>query len=281
MRRDEDFTTQLARYLEEYEGSTPLPAHVRDAIRAQLPSIQQRPAWWPGRRFPEMNSMAKLGLAAVAAAVAALLGINFLVAPSIGDPDATPTPIPPPLQQAVSIDPGTYTLVGEGLNATMTVPAGWRNLGQRGVTKGSDESFMAVTFWPYPADLAVVYTDPCNWATNLVEPPVGSTVDELADALAAQAMRGDAIPSSVTIDGYEGKYLEMTVPLDIDFASCDSGQFRSWAGRFHQGPGQVDHVYILDVDGEREVIVVHHMPGASEADLAEQQRVFESIDIAP
>ncbi len=40
-------------------------------------------------------------------------------------------------------------------------------------------------------------------------------------------------------------------------------------------------VYILDVEGERLVLIVHHMPGVSEADLAEQQRVFESIDLQP
>ena len=52
-------------------------------------------------------------------------------------------------------------------------------------------------------------------------------------------------------------------------------------GRFHQGPGQIDGVYILDVEGERLVLIVHHMPGVSEADMAEQQRVFESIDLQP
>ena len=101
MTRDDDFIGQLEGYLEEYEGSTPLPNEVRDAVRAQLPSIQQRPAWWPARRFPEMNSMMKLSLAAAAVVVAALLGYNYLVAPSVGGPglgDPSPTrrrPRPP------------------------------------------------------------------------------------------------------------------------------------------------------------------------------------------
>ena len=95
MTRNDDFIGQLEGYLDEYEGSTPLPDEVRDAIRAQLPSTQQRPAWWPVRRFPEMNSMMKLGLAAAAVVVAALLGYNYLVAPNIGgrglgDPSSSP-----------------------------------------------------------------------------------------------------------------------------------------------------------------------------------------------
>lgn len=231
-----------------------------------------------------MNNIAKLSVAAVVVVVAALVGYSYLVAPNIGGPgldDVSPSPTvtPPPLS-GEALEPGTYTLA-HGLNATITVPAGWINLDQQGVAKGDGDSFMVVTFWPFPTDFEEVYTDPCNWSTSIIEPPVGPTVDELASALAAQSMRGDAVPADVTIDGYEGKYLEMTVPSDIDFASCDSAEFRSWLGRFHQGPGQTDRVYILDVDGERQVLIAHHMPGVSAAELAEQQEVLDSIDFLP
>ena len=77
MTHNDEFIGQLEGYLDEYEGSTPLPEDVRDAIRAELPLTRQRPAWWPARRFPEMNNMAKLGLAAAAVVVAALLGFNY------------------------------------------------------------------------------------------------------------------------------------------------------------------------------------------------------------
>ena len=86
MTRNDDFIRQLEGYLDEYEGSTPLPSEVRDAIRAQLPSTTQRPAWWPARRFPEMNNVMKLSLAAAAVVVAALLGYNYLVVPNVGGP---------------------------------------------------------------------------------------------------------------------------------------------------------------------------------------------------
>jgi hypothetical protein len=283
MTRNDDFIGQLEGYLDEFEGSTPLPSEVRDAIRARLHSTQQRPAWWPAWRFSQRPSIAKLGLAAAAVAVAALLGFNYLVAPNIGGPVATPTPtpIPPPLPQSGILDPGTYTLAGEGLNATLTVPAGWTNLDLRGVITGEGDSFRVVTFWPFPTDFERVYSDPCRWKTSIIDPPVGRTVDDLANALAAQALRGDATPTDVTIDGFQGKYLEMSVPTDIDFADCDDGQFYSWGGRFHQGPGQIDGVYILDVDGQRQVLIAHHMPGVSEAELAEQQAIVDSIDLSP
>lgn len=218
-----------------------------------------------------------------------VIGVTVLVAacssPEASPSDATPSSsanqtLPPP--PVGDLDPGTYSLRLTSGVATITVPAGWESLEPWAVATGADETFMVVAFWP-AGDFAVVdiYSDPCAWSTNVVEPRIGPTVDDLANALAAQAMRGDAVPTDVTIDRYRGKYLEMSVPTDISFADCDGGQFRSWEGRYHQGPGQIDELYILDVGGQREVLIVHHMPGTSAAELAEQQAVFESIDILP
>jgi hypothetical protein len=74
--------------------------------------------------------------------------------------------------------------------------------------------------------------------------------------------------------------IELTVPGDIDFADCWSGLFKSWPGRFHQGPAQVDRIYILDVGGQRVVIDAHFLPGTSEAARVEQQAIVESIQLA-
>ncbi len=53
-------------------------------------------------------------------------------------------------------------------------------------------------------DLANVYEDPCQWQGAIVEPQVGPTVDDLANALAGQPQRGDAVPVDVSIGGYTG-----------------------------------------------------------------------------
>ena len=73
----------------------------------------------------------------------------------------------------------------------------------------------------------------------------------------------------------------MSAPTDIDFADCDEGDFSTWAGRLQRGPGQVDVVHMLDVDGDRAVVIAHHMPGVSAAGLAEQQAVVDFIDLLP
>jgi hypothetical protein len=290
MTRNDDIIGQLEGYLDEYEGSTPLPHEVRRAIRAQLPSINQRRAWWPSRRFPEMNNSAKLALAAAAVIVTALLGYSYLVAPNVGDSDpADPSPIPtlvtpdatPPALIGGELEAGTYRITRlEGVEASVTVPAGWASVQSYGVGKEADgpESSTAVVIWD-GAGIGRVYADPCQWQDGYVEPPVGPTVDDLATALADQPQRGDAVPVDISIDGYQGKMIELTVPTDIDLAECWSGQFRSWDGRWHQGPGQVDRIYILDVDGQRVVIDAHFLPGASDAVRAEQQAIVDSIQL--
>lgn len=79
MTRDPELIGFIEGYLDDFEGHTPLPDATRDAIRARLPSTPQRPAWWPGWRLPEMNTMTRVGLGAAAAVAAvAIVGITAL-----------------------------------------------------------------------------------------------------------------------------------------------------------------------------------------------------------
>ena len=106
------------------------------------------------------------------------------------------------------------------------------------------------------------------------------------------------MPVSVSLGGYDGKYLEWSVPKDIAFSSCDKdpsdGQsyFESWTGsklwspswdssgttdRYQQAPGQVDRLWILDVQGRRLVIDATYMPGSTARDRLDLQQVIDSI----
>jgi hypothetical protein len=124
------------------------------------------------------------------------------------------------------------------------------------------------------------YADPCHWTETELDPPLGPTVDDLATALENQLTR-EATTSDVTLDGYAGKLVKLTVPADAVFADCDQGEFRSWDGRYHQGPGQRDDVYIVDVEGFRLVIDALSYPGSSEDDLRELQQLLDTIQIEP
>jgi hypothetical protein len=281
---DHDVTRIVRSWLEE--GTMALPDRVLDAVLDQVPTTPQRRAWWPARRFLQLNTATRIAIAAVAAVVLALAGIGLLLPrPNTARPPVTATPSPTPsrLIGGTRLDPGTYSLTVLGVvDATITVPQGWTAYDAASVNKhGGESSITAVIFWDSDLDVGRVYADPCRWQAGHVDPPVGPTVDDLATALANQPQRGDAIPIDVSIDGYRGKMIQLSVPSDIQLSYCDGGTFRSWDGRYHQGPGQIDQVYILDVGGQRLVIDTFYMPETSDADRAERQGIVDSIQITP
>jgi hypothetical protein len=131
------------------------------------------------------------------------------------------------------------------------------------------------------------------------DPPVGPGVDDLATALADLApFRVTAPPTDVTIYGYRGKHLELTVP-DLPmkgrgderrFAGCVGGQLKSWVDPLSQpyegdayygytGPGHTEEFWILDVEGSRLVIQANWSPGSPPEDIAEMGAILDSIRI--
>jgi hypothetical protein len=196
------------------------------------------------------------------------------------------------------LEAGTYRIDLTGLAGgpvyptfEITVPEGWVSLDGWSLTPatdGQDVPSVALTFW----NVDEVYGHPCQWAGTELRP--GPDVDGLAETLAKVPMRDATEPRPVTVDGRDGMYLEWTVPDDIevdengDFPECDETadghrDFRSWTGlgwaeaRFQQGPGQLDRLWILDVDGQRLIVDAFSMPSATEADIDELIGVVESI----
>jgi hypothetical protein len=122
---------------------------------------------------------------------------------------------------------------------------------------------------------------------------VGPTVDDLATALVAQKGRNATAPTDVTLSGYPAKRVELSIPADLDRATCDEGVIRTWVApgedtalvneteNLGMHPGQLNVVYIVDVDGDRLVIDTWHMPGTSAADLAELDAILASMRIGP
>lgn len=219
-----------------------------------------------------MNKALTFGVAAAAVIAVALLGAAVLRngLDVGGGPESTPLPTP---SQGGSI----YLITNdEGVRVTLTVPDGWFPAGWYVSNGDAGPTLTGIQIWA----VGNVYADPCRWRGALMDPPVGPTVDDLAQALAEQPTRG-ATTSDVTLDGFAGKLVELTVPADISLADCDGGQFYSWEGRFHQGPGQHDDVYILDVDGTRLVIDALSFPGSSATDRAELQQMLDTIQIEP
>lgn len=294
MSSDRDITRIVRSWLEE--GVTALPDQVLDAVLDELPTTPQRRASWLARRHPAVNLAIRIAVAAAVLLVAVLVGYRLLPGPNVGSsgptatPLATPSPTPSATPEERLLEPGTtVTIIDDnefpsGIRVTATVPAAdWYGPGI--LTKPDTVEP------PYGAGLIAwaselfVYGDPCQWTTTRPELPAG-TVDELVAALSAQPMRGATAPTDITVDGYAGKAIELTVPDDLDLATCEGAEFRSWTdavggARYHQGPGQHDLVWIIDVDGTPVVIDTAVFEGTPDAVRAELQAILDSIQIEP
>ena len=236
----------------------------------------------------------------VAMAVALLASACTAGAPSTAAPDASPQAIP---SSSEDLKAGTYTFDNSNLglpgkpfpSVVITVPDGWSSFGY-GVHRYTDTPrYLAVSFW----SVRDVYANGCHWLGPKIHP--GPTVDDLAAVLAARPLRNATAPVAVSLGGYHGKYLEWSVPVDIrfdaatqSFSDCDidnengvtRGYFKSWTAtdggdRYQQGPGQVDRLWILDIQGHRLVIDVTYMPAASALDQVELGKVADSIAFKP
>lgn len=293
-------TTRIVRsWLDE--GVTQLPDRVLDAVLDRVPATpQRRVTWWPARRLSTMNTTLKFGLAAAVVAVAALIGINVLGTPSnVGGPGpggATPTPQPTPTATPVPpeglLPEGPHVLTDGGeidgistLPITVTIPGSdWHGAPGSAIlvkndTADAPDGAGVIVFF---GDL-YVYGDPCQWATTRPDTP-STTVDELVEALSAQATRDATEPVDVMVDGYLGKSITLHVPDDAVFTDCDAGYFGSWGVpgddltpfRYHQDPGQIDTLYILDVNGTLTVIDTAYYDGTPQAVIDELEAIVES-----
>ena len=161
----------------------------------------------------------------------------------------------------------------------ITVPRGWFNYDGWGMDDGGD---LIVSFW----DVNKVYPTGCHWASKPMIDP-GPTVDGLARALARRPLRHASKPRPVTLGGFHGKYLKWSVPRSLDLAECRQGYFESWTAkgwasdRYQQGPGQVDRLWILNVDGQRLVIDAAYLPPTTRKQHAELNRIVHSIQFLP
>jgi hypothetical protein len=196
------------------------------------------------------------------------------------------------------LEPGTYFVDPDAdpstpLRVVYEVPAeGWSQW--IGAFKEPDEGRVSVSV---------------TTVTNLVrhgcrnhspaDPPVGPGVRDLATALADLApFRVTSPPTDVSVYGYRGKHLELTVPNllvkgegdDRHFAGCEEGTLKSWVGAvdaepgdafygYHGEPGRPEEFWILDVDGTRLMIEANWSPDSPPKDVAEMRVVLDSIRI--
>jgi hypothetical protein len=297
-----DLDRQLQAFLKD--GPTQLPDPSFDAVRDRMEATRQRVVIGPWR-MPDMNKFVPIGLGAAAVVMALVIGTQFLGrsapdgaggAPS-AEPSATPTPAPsvaPPSSTPEGLLPeGSHILLTEEsldgmppLPMTVTIPApDW--YGEPGggilVKKDNTDAPEGAGMIVFTGDL-FVYGDPCRWSTTRPDTPA-TTVDELVAALAVQASRDASEPVDITVGGHAGKSITLHVPDDAVFSECDRGTFGSWGVpgpdltpfRYHQGPGQIDELWIVDVDGELTVIDAGYYAGTPQIVRDELAAIVDSV----
>jgi hypothetical protein len=175
----------------------------------------------------------------------------------------------------------------DSIRVTFTVPDGW--------APGADGIELATLGNAAPAGAGVLFIrgaslfdDPCR-NDGIPEIPVGPTVDNFADAIAAHPLLDVTAPTVTALAGYTGKYVDLQVPLDPTIqgssepASLDGCPiYRPWEPWFlAQGPGQRWHLWILDVGGVRVVVQAMDYAGTSAQHRTELQAIVDSIQIKP
>lgn len=295
MSTDRDTTRIVRSWLrtEENESADRVLGTVLDRLDT---TPQRRATWWPARRLSTMNTTLKVGLAAVVVAVAALIGINYLAEPDVGGPgpaestapstpDPTPSATPQPTPSA-SVTARTFdlALAQSPVAIDVTIPSAFWSLDPGGgvITSEDADPPGGAGIITFVDPGYYVYGDPCRWSTTRPDTP-SATVDELVAALSAQALRDASAPVDITLDGYTGKSITLHVPENADFADCDDGMFASWGvpgedpARWHQGPGQIDELWIVDVDGHLVVIDTAYYAGTPEDVVDELGAIVESV----
>ena len=168
---------------------------------------------------------------------------------------------------------------------SITVPSAWTIADSDWVNKdyGADAG-AAFGVW----QISNRFNHPCTDHT-LLEPAPGPGIDELLTALAGQPGITAGPLTDVTVDGYSGKYVELTVATDIATCPVDDGEaplsgFWLWASpdgdrRYVQGSDETDRIYAVDVEGNRFTFVAGFQGRATAADRAELQAIIDSITI--
>ena len=137
--------------------------------------------------------------------------------------------------------------------------------------------------------------DACSQQVPRV-PAIGPDVDHLADALTElPPFEVTAEPTEVTAFGHAGKHLEIRVPLDQpstgfeSFTGCGSHLLKTWISPGHvssafngyTGPGDTEEYWILDVAGQRLVILALTSADASPELVRERDAILDSVQILP
>jgi hypothetical protein len=182
---------------------------------------------------------------------------------------------PPQLAESyTTLPPGSYQFsvaANAGVetpDALVKVPSGFLGGDNWYVVSPDGDAFLGLS------TVGKVQRDACRSPRHGYFTP-GPSVEDLADALVAQRSTRASAPRPVTVAGYQGLYVELASPDDI--SKCDQNR-GLWRGRGIYSDGQVDLVWILDVDGRRIVVNAAHAPTSTASERGQLTSMVKSLE---
>lgn len=166
--------------------------------------------------------------------------------------------------------------IGSPVRYEVDVPDGWRVLAGTYLNAPTDgHGILFVASLPkHATDLAV---HPCRDHTLQL---VGPTVRDFTRAMQEQPVWRVSTPRPVTLDGNKGLYFEIELPASINPARCVDGAVSEYeSGRDGMATTQSyrGRWWVLEVDGERLVVMARCYDTCSELDLDTMSAMAESI----
>jgi hypothetical protein len=283
MSTDRDVDRIVRSWLDE--GVTTLPDRVLDNVLDQVPATSQRRAWWPARRFPEMNTVTRFAVAAAAVVAVVIGGLYFL--PRQGNPGGGPGGVQPTSSPVASPSASSSPSGAAGgmfvagtdlpgvprLNFTADVPSGWTpfEFGARHGVAPQDPTGMAF----FVSLIDNTFADPCLHTPRT--PKVGSTVEAAATALGQLPGVTAKAPAQVTVAGKAATYVELLGPASLPCAEPYLWQDSKDADWWLLAPNETVGVWILEVEGQRVAVASRSWPETPAATKAEFQAILDSI----
>jgi len=186
--------------------------------------------------------------------------------------------------EAVAIGSGMYRVTPEPSSSvlpyTVTLPEGWSV--QYGIRLSKNPDADGVGF--YATSVQEVFADACAGTEGKVV-KVGAGVDDLVTALLEQSGTQASDPAETTLGGYPATRVDLTVPAGFAVQDCNVPvALQLWfaepsasEGYTVLFPDTTASVFIVDVDGQRQVFFTEQWAGASEQDRQELQAALDSI----
>ena len=190
-----------------------------------------------------------------------------------------------PLAMGKELSAGSYSLSGFPVGINFEVPAFeppavWFACSpsrvEQAVCHSSNEDAPAAAVTFQIVDNVVAGCSGDQETAELLDPPVGPSVDELVTAISSLDGYGTSPAMDITLSGFQGKQFTLT--------SLGHGCGATWATADRttgMGAGEINVLRILDVDGVRVVIAEAYHPDTPEADVAALEQVMGSVQIKP